>query len=117
VHEDFIGLHSFDTVTANEIVNTIKDVLLRMQINLSNCISPNYDGTSNISGKRSGMGRQIQEIETRAIYMYTHAYGHFLNLARQDSVKNCHVMKETLEITHEITKLIKKSLRRVVEAI
>ena len=37
VHEDFIGLHSLNTVMADEIVNTIKYVLIRMQVNISKC--------------------------------------------------------------------------------
>ena len=44
--------------------------------------------------------------------MYTHYYGHTLNLASTDAVKGCQLMKRALEGTHEITKLIKCSPRR-----
>ena len=42
--------------------------------------------------------------------IYKHCYRHSLNLACSDAVKGCSLMKNVLEITHEITKLVKKSL-------
>ena len=110
VHEDVIGLHSLDTVTADEICQVLQDVLLRMNLRLENCRGQNYDGASNMSGKNKGVATQIQNIEPRALY--THCYGHTLNLACQDSVKNCILMKDTLDTVQDITKLIKKSPRR-----
>ena len=69
-----------------------------------------YDGASNMSGVRNGVATQIQEEEPRAIY--THCYGHSLNLAASDTVRQCKVIKAALETTFEITKLVKYSPRR-----
>ena len=44
--------------------------------------------------------------------MYTHCYGHALNLAAGDTLKQSKLMKDALETTREITKLIKYSPRR-----
>ena len=44
--------------------------------------------------------------------MFTHCYGHALNLACSDSLKGCKLMKDALDIVYEITKLVKKSPRR-----
>ncbi len=44
--------------------------------------------------------------------MYTHCYGHLLSLACGDAIKHSKIMKDSLDTTHEITKLIKKSPRR-----
>ena len=44
--------------------------------------------------------------------MYTHCYGHALNLACGDTIKQSKVMRDALDTTHEITKLIKKSPKR-----
>ena len=44
--------------------------------------------------------------------MYTHCYGHSLNLTTGDALKESKIMKEALGTTHEITKLIKFSPRR-----
>ena len=53
---------------------------------------------------------QLQADEPRAIY--THCYGHSLNLTASDTITRCHVIKTALETTQEISKLIKYSLRR-----
>ena len=44
-----------------------------------------------------------------AWFCVTHFYYHSLNLAANDYAKNTKVMKSSLEVTHEITKLIKLS--------
>ena len=69
-----------------------------------------YDGTATMSGYKSGVAIQLLQEEPRAIY--THCYGHALNLACGDTIKKCKVMKDALDTTHEITKLIKKSPNR-----
>ena len=46
--------------------------------------------------------------------LYTHCYGHSLNLGIQDSIKYIKIMEDTLDTTYEITKLIKKSPKREV---
>lgn len=57
-----------------------------------------------MAGTRSGVAKLVIAQEARAIY--THCYGHALNLACGDTIKKCKIMKDALDITHEITKLI-----------
>ena len=57
-HEEFVGLHVVDTVASDRITTVLKDVLLRMNLNLSNCRGQCYDGASNMSG-RCGVAAQI----------------------------------------------------------
>lgn len=64
-----------------------------------------------MSGAKSGVAKRIQEDEPRAVY--THCYGHSVNLASCDAVKQSKLIKSALETTYEITKLIKYSPRRV----
>ena len=106
VHEEFIGLYSLESTSAESLVSTIRDVLLRMNLRIENCRGQCYDGASSMSGHKSGVAKKI---ESRALY--THCYGHALNLAAQDSIK---IMEDTLDTTYEITKLIKKSPKREV---
>ena len=47
----------------------------------------------------------LLELEPRALYI--HCYGHALNMAVQDSLKGSKIMADTLDIVHEITKIIK----------
>ena len=66
-----------------------------------------------MSGKRSGVAKQIEEEEPKAIYTY--CYGHALNIAAGDTTKACTTLKNALDITLEITKLVKLSPRRDVQ--
>ena len=81
-----------------------------MNISLNKCRSQCYDGCSTMKGKKSGVAKQIKEIEWRALF--THCYTHSLNLAVGDSIKNSRIMRDALDTTLEITKLIKKSPKR-----
>ena len=61
-----------------------------------------------MTGVKSGVAIKILADEPRALF--THCYGHALNLATQDTQdKGIKVMEDTLNTVHEITKLIKKS--------
>lgn len=81
-----------------------------MNISLHKLRGQCYDGAATMAGLKSDVAKQIQDIEPRAVY--THCYGHSLNLACADTIKTCKVLKDALDTTHEITKLIKKSRRR-----
>ena len=82
-----IGLYVTDLIT---LVALIKDVLLRMNLKLENCRCQCHDGASNMRGRISGVATQILNDEPRAIY--THCYGHALNLACQDTVRSVKVI-------------------------
>ena len=69
-----------------------------------------FDGASSMSGKKNGVAKRISELEPRAIF--THCYGHALNLAASDTIKQSKIMKDALDTTHEVIKLIKYSPRR-----
>ena len=60
-HEEFVGLHVVDTVASDRIATVLKDVLLRMNLNLSNCCGQWYDRASNISGRRGGVAQITAE--------------------------------------------------------
>jgi hypothetical protein len=99
-----------ESIDANTLVSVIKDVLQRLNLSLSKARGQCYDGAATMAGLRSGVAKQLSQDEPRAIY--THCYGHALNLACEDTIKRCKLMKDALDTTHEITKLIKKSPRR-----
>ena len=56
------------------------------------------------------VAKKIRDEEPRAVF--THCYGHSLNLAVSDTIKKSSVMKNSLDTVHEITKLVKHSPRR-----
>ena len=109
-HEDFVGLYGIENTEAKTLVNMILDVLTRLNLSIKKLRGHCYDGASAMSGPRSGVAKQILDLESRAVY--THCYGHSLNLACMDTIKSSKVMQEALDITAEITKLVKLSPRR-----
>ncbi|XP_062585373.1 zinc finger MYM-type protein 1-like [Saccostrea cucullata] len=110
VHEEFIGLCMVPSIDAATLTNVILDALVRMNISLSKCRGQCYDGASNMSGAKKGVAANITSKETRAIY--THCYGHALNLAVGDTVKKSKVMRDSLDTVFEMSKLVKYSPRR-----
>lgn len=55
-----------------------------------------------MSGAKSGVAKRISDEEPRAVY--THCYGHSINLAACDAIKQSKPIKCALEVTHEICK-------------
>ena len=69
-----------------------------------------YDGDSTMSGFKSRVAKLLTDIEPCAIF--THCYGHALNLATSNTIKRCTLMKNTLDVVHEICKLLQSSPKR-----
>ena len=109
-HEDFLGLYQVDSIDSNCLVQAIKDTLLRMGLSLSNCRGQCYDGAANMSGSKTGVATKLLSEEKRAVY--SHCYGHALNLAVADTIKQCKICSDALDVAFEITKLIKFSPKR-----
>ena len=107
VHEEFLGLYQTDSIKAASLLKIIEDTLLRLNLKLEMCRGQCYDGASVMSGIKNGVAKCISDKEPRAVF--THCYGHALNLAVGDTVKGSKIMKSSLETVHEISKLIKKS--------
>lgn len=112
VHEEVIGLYSLDSTSAEMITATIEDVLLCLNLRIDNCRGQCYDGASSMSGAKSGVAARLTALEAKAVY--THCYGHALNLAAQDAIRGLKIMGDALDTVYEITKLIKKSPKRDV---
>ena len=63
-HEELVGLYAVDNITSETLVNSLKDVLLRMGLSVQNCRGQCYDGASNmvvIAICKSGVATQIQK--------------------------------------------------------
>ena len=113
VHEEVIGLYSVSDIKASTIVQVIKDTLLRLNLSFSNCRGQCYDGASNMRGPKSGVAKQLRELEPRALYL--HCHGHALNLAVGDAIKNCKYTNDALDVAFEVSKLVKFSPKRSAE--
>lgn len=100
VHEEFLGLCEVSSIDASTLTTVAKDVFARMNLPISKLRGQCYDGASTMKGVRSGAASQILAEEPTAVY--THCYGHSLN----DVFKKIKVIKDALDVTHEVTKLI-----------
>lgn len=110
VHEDFVGIHAVESIKADILVQVLKDTMLRMNLRLCDCHGQCYDGAKNMAGARKGVASQIRHEEPRATFL--HCFGHALNLAAGDTVKKNKTLRDTLDITLELSKLLKYSPRR-----
>lgn len=83
-----------------------------MNLSINNSLGQCYDGAydSIVTGCKSGNANRISDLEPKALY--SHYYGHVLNLAVQETPKVISIMKNALNIVHEITKSIKKAPKR-----
>ena len=86
-------------------MQSLQDCLICMNLQWNRCRGQCYDGASNMAGSRNGVATQILTREPRALY--THCYGHFLNLAMCDTIKQCKLTRDAVDFTHEISKLVK----------
>ena len=106
VEEEFIGLYCVPSINSDMLVSILKDTLSRLNLPLSKVRGQCYDGASN------GVATQICKEEPRAVY--THCYGHSLNLAAADAIKQSKVMKLALATTYEVTKLKVLTTKRFI---
>ena len=110
-HEDFIGLHQMDKIDATTVIKVIEDIMLRLGLDPSKLRGQCYDGCNTMMGLKKGVSTQIKnDIDGRALC--THCYCHALNLACSDSIKDCKLIRDALDTSFEITKLVKYSPKR-----
>ena len=77
----------------------IKEAILRLNLDLHHCRGQYYDRAANITGSRSGTATQICEVEKHAVFI--HCYGHALNLAVADVVKQSKLVCDILDTVGE----------------
>lgn len=110
INEDFLGFYELQDIKSDTIVSAIKDVLLRTQISLDNCRGQCYDGASNMLGKKSGVAKQILDIQPKAFI--THCHCHSLSLSVKETTKESKILTDAMDTSAEIAILIKYSPKR-----
>ena len=102
-HEDFIRIYNVDKIKADTLVTVLKDFLIRLNIPLSNARGQCYDGVKNMCGIKNGVSNKILSDNPKAFF--THCFGHALNLAVGDMVKNVRFLKDSIDRPYEISNL------------
>ena len=112
-HANFIGMYVTACTDAKSIVMIIRDTLLRLCLSINDCRGQCYDGAACavMQGCRKGLAVKILQEEPRALY--THCYGHSLNLACQDVIRSIKSLKNALDVVFELSKLLKFSSKRM----
>ena len=110
IHEDFIGMWPLPRTTADQIVGTLREALQQMNLDIQNARGQCYDGAATMAGEKTGVATQIKSVNGKCLY--THCYGHALNLAVADAIKSVKCMSDALDTVREIGKLVKKSPQR-----
>ena len=108
-YEDFIGIDSVDNIKTDSLVTVIKDVLIRLNIPLSNARGQCYDGEKNICDIKSGVSNKSLSDYPKAFF--THCFGHTLNLAVGNMVKNVRFLKDIME-QHTKFSILLKDIRK-----
>ena len=111
VHEDVIGLVEVEATDAATLCSTIKDILLRVNLQLAQCRGQAYDGAANMAGHISGLATRLKAEEHRMLHV--HCMAHCLNLCLQDCSRNCSCVRDALDLTSELSSLIHASPKRL----
>ena len=80
--------------------------VLCMNLRIQDARGQCYDGCSTMTETKNVFAAQIKKLNEK--YLLTHCYCHSLNLAVGDTINNIPLLKDTLDMAYEITKLIDK---------
>ena len=103
-HEEFIGFHAAESLTAESLTKYIMDLLKRTGIDITHCIAQSYDGASVMSGHVGGTQTKIREHVEWAIYV--HCYAHRINLVAVDCCKSIPDVSDFFELIQQVYNLI-----------
>ena len=96
VHEEFVGLYQISDISSKTIYDALHDCILRLNLRWSRCRGQCFDGASNMSGHKNGVAAKITAEEPLALF--THCYGHALNLAMGDAIKACTIVRDAMDV-------------------
>ena len=82
VHDEFIVIKPVERTCAEDIIKVLCETLKDMHLRIDDCRGRCYDGASTMSGAKSGVATRIKVLNSKTLY--THCYGHVLNLSVKD---------------------------------
>ena len=81
---------------ATTMINVIKDIFLRLDLDKAKLHGQCYDGFSTMMGKKKAVATIIKR-DVQALALPTHFYTHSLNLACEDWIKNSTIASNSLD--------------------
>ena len=101
IEEIFFGHYETSITTSDALFTILKDVLLRMQLDINKCRGQCCDAAANVSGHVAGLRSKVLEKEIRTLYV--HCRAHKLNLAVQDAMNNNEEIRNIMVLVQELT--------------
>ena len=111
VFEDVIGFHQADLCDADSIVKIIKTVLLSVGLDIQQLRGQTYDGASVLQGHKTGVAKQILQINPKALS--THCLNHSLNLILQEAASTNDIVSGAFTAVQSICSIIRASPKRL----
>lgn len=109
--ECFLRFYETSCTKAEQLYVIVTDILQRFSLPLEKCRGQCYKGTSNVSGKITGLQTRIREEEGRAVFV--HCLAHNLNLVVQDSFNGVPCVRDALSLIRDSIRFIRDSPKRL----
>ena len=111
IHEDVLGLIQLPDTKAVTIFSSIKDILIRCVLPISQCRGQAFDGASNMSGIKNGVQALMKREQCKALYV--HCLAHNLNLCLKDVTNSCDLIRNVMDFVYNLVQLIRFSPKRL----
>ena len=105
ISEDFVGLYSTTSTTGADIAWVLK----RMNLEIGRARAQTYDGASNMMGKHKGCGAILKKVNP--LILQFHCQAHAANLVVQAAADSSDLIKNSIAVVHELSKLSKGSIK------
>ena len=112
IYEDAIGLIQLSDTKSVTLFSTIKGMLIRCSLPLSNCIGQSYDGAATMSGVRNGVQALLKK-EANGHCLYVYCFAHSLNLCIKDVTQKCELLRNCMDFIFQLVQLIRFSPKRL----
>lgn len=111
IHEVFVGFYCTDSTQARTLIDTVKDICIRLEQPINKCRGQCYDGAANVAGIRQGLQALFLKEEPRALFV--HCLAHTLNLGVQDIAHNCSHCRNFLSFIADLISFVRNSPKRL----
>jgi hypothetical protein len=109
--EVFLAINDTSSTTGEELTKLILCFLQQLGLPISMLRGQCYDGAANMCGQFKGVKARIMELNAKALFV--HCVSHNLNLVLQDTSRQVTLVRDALQVVHEVGKLISDSANRI----
>ena len=110
VNEYFLGLVTMVSTTGEKIADVIRDVLLRLNIDISYCRGQVYDGAASMTRIHKGVKAEIQKIVPEAVFVYCKNHG--VNLDLQHAIESNRWSYDLMQFLNSQSNFIRDTRKR-----